>query len=380
MCKKKILFIMPALPGGGAEKVLVDILKRLDRSKFEISLLLTYCEGVYVEQIPHDIELIYIHKKSTLNHERLLRYLHIFGLYNRYVDIYYKRRIRKLLAERHFDTIVSFMEGEAVRLHSYIFDKADKNISWVHIDLLTKHWSESFFRNIDHEKNIYEAMDNVVFVSEEAKTKFIELFNHKKDNIFVIYNLIPKDEIISKANNEIISKRKFTIVLVGRLNSQKRFDKAIDVAELLHKDGVDFDMWILGEGELRSELENRISQKGLDGIVHLIGFKNPPYPYLDVADIYLSTSDSEGYPLTMCEALCIGLPIVSTKTSGPNEILENSKYGLLVDFDTESIYKGVSKLIENKALLSEYRKKALKRSEMFDPNATIRIIEGVISH
>lgn len=75
----------------------------------------------------------------------------------------------KLLKGEQFDTIVSFMEGAAVKFHSYIIHKANNNLSWVHIDLKQKHWSLDFFRNEKDEFRVYRKMDKIVFVSEDVK-------------------------------------------------------------------------------------------------------------------------------------------------------------------------------------------------------------------
>lgn len=376
--KKSVLFIMPALPGGGAEKVLIDILRRFDRDRFQLTLLLLFRDDVYTSSIPDDVEVLYLHRRSTLNHERIIRRLRMYGMYHRFVDWYYKPLVRRKLKGRRFDSIVSFMEGAAVRMHSFIMDKGNRNVSWVHIDLKTKHWSKDFFRSDHQERDIYERMDGVAFVSDESRDKFIELFDYDKSNLTTIYNLIPRDEIRRAAAQKDVRKEKFTIILVGRLNSQKRFDRAIDVAKKLREAGSDFEMRIIGEGELRGDLECRIEKYGLAGIVKLLGFRKPPYPDMAIADLYLSTSSSEGYPLTLCEALCLGLPVVSTKTTGPSEILDDSRYGLLVDHDIDSIYNGVKRMIDDEELREMYRVQSEKRSRMFDVEATMNRIVGFV--
>lgn len=127
----------------------------------------------------------------------------------------------KLLKGERFNTIVSFMEGAAVKFHSYIIHKANNNLSWVHIDLKQKHWSLDFFRNEKDEFKVYRKMDKIVFVSEDVKRMFLELYAIENDKCKVIYNLIDKNVIqrLAISNNAI--KRKFTICMVGRLNRQK---------------------------------------------------------------------------------------------------------------------------------------------------------------
>ena len=155
---------MPALPGGGAEKVLIDILKNFDTSEYQLTLLLEYEQEVYTSSIPEGVEVIYLYKKNNIWIERFHRGLSIVKCYHLFHSLLYGFAFRWLLRGRKFDTIVSFMEGEAVRIHSYLKSKAKRNVSWVHIDFQKKHWSLFFFRGKKHEYKCYSAMDNIVLV------------------------------------------------------------------------------------------------------------------------------------------------------------------------------------------------------------------------
>lgn len=166
--------------------------------------------------------------------------------------------------------------------------------------------------------------------------------------------------------------------MVGRLNPQKRYDRAINVAKRLRNEGYDFDLWILGDGNLEESLKNMSHEYGMDDRIHFLGFQKPSYHYMKEADIYLNTSEAEGYPLVICEALCLGLVIVATDISGASEILARSEYGLLVSEKEEDIYNGVKRLMDDAALREEYRAKALQRAEMFDVPTTMAQIYGLL--
>lgn len=376
--KKRILFIMPDLPSGGAEKVLIDILRNFDYTAYDVTLLLEYRQGVYLKDIPSQVRFKTMFGASNIWLERWHRLLGILHCGHLYHAIVHKLVLLFALRGMKFDTIVSFMEGEAVRLHSYITKKASNHVSWVHIDLKTKHWSKVFFKNDQHEKGIYEQMDKIVFVSDEARTKFLELFDIEKDKCCVQYNLIDAKTIRELAHSKKVEKEKLTICMVGRLNSQKRYDRAIEVANRLNNDGVDFQLWILGDGELETELKNEIKQKGLENKIFLKGFIKPPYPFMTQTDLFLSTSDSEGFSLVIAEAFCLGIPVVSTKTAGPVELIENNQYGILVDDDIDSIYNGVKRILINEKLKEYYSKKSLERSSIFLLEKTMTQIYSII--
>ena len=213
--KYNVLFIMPAMLNGGAEKVLIDILKHFDYDKYNVSLLLECKEGPYINDIPDEVELIYLHKKN-LWIERLYRYMIMLHCKWFVYQILCRFPLLWHFKGRNFDTIVSFMEGMAVRMHSYISDKADRNISWVHIDFKKKHWSLDFFSNEQEEYECYQKMDKIIFVSRDAKDRFKEIFKFEDYKLEVVYNLIDCDEIKKLANSKIIEKNKFTICMVGR--------------------------------------------------------------------------------------------------------------------------------------------------------------------
>lgn len=368
---------MPAMLNGGAEKVLIDILKHFDYSLFEVTLLLETKDGPYVEDIPEQVKLMYLHKKN-LWIERLYRYLIMFHckwlaylILCRFPVLWYTKGLQ-------FDTIISFMEGMAVKMHSYIFNKAVNNISWVHIDLKKKHWSLDFFENENEELECYRRMDNIVFVSQDAKNRFKELFEVDENKLKVIYNLIDCDWIVRLSQCKSVEKKKFTICMVGRLNRQKRYDRAFEVVRKLKNDGYSFELWILGSGELETELKEMVETQNINDIVSFKGFQKTVYPYMKEADVFLNTSESEGYPLTLCEALCLCLPIVATNITGSNEILANSKAGILVEENIESIYRGLKQMIDNNLLRKECSVNAMEFVKSFNVQNTMRQIYDLV--
>lgn len=376
--KKRILFIMPGLPGGGAEKVLIDILKNFDYESYEVTLFLEYREGTYLTDIPQDVNVQSLHKSNNLWFQRLHRRLMERNKYGIFHEIVYRPMFLWLMRGERYDAIISFMEGSAVKFHSYIINKAKNNISWVHIDLKKKHWSLDFFRNKEDEANCYKKMNKIIFVSNDARQRFLELYPIQPEKCSVIYNLIDAGSIKQQASLIYPHKRKSTICMVGRLNRQKRYDRAIEVANLLKRNGYDVDFWILGEGELELELKMQIKKYGLEDMFFLKGFIKPPYAYMAQADLLLNTSESEGFSLVIAEAFCLGIPVVSTKTSGYMGLLQQSQYGILVDENVDAIYHRVVTMIENEELRNKYVQKALERAGIFQVKETMNHIYSII--
>ena len=369
---KSVLFLMPSLPGAGAEKVLIEILRHIDYTQYNVSLFLEYREGVYLQDVPDKVSIIALHGPNNLWFQRLHRRLVERGWYAPFHELVYRRMFLSLLRGKRYDTIISFMEGSAVKFHSYIFDKGKRNISWVHIDFQQKHWSLDFFRDAEDERQCYEKMDKIIFVSNDAKTGFDSLFHLSAEKYAVHYNIIDADRIRRLSQMcTAEQKNKFTICMLGRLNTQKRHDRAISVAKTLKELGYDFELWIIGDGELREKLENQIIEAGLQDVVKLKGFINPPYSMLAQADIFLNTSEAEGFSLVVAEAFCLGIPVVSTNVSGPRELLGDSEYGILTSQEEKDIASAVRTMMDNSLLRKHYSVMSLTRSQMFNVDASM---------
>ena len=369
---KSVLFLMPSLPGAGAEKVLIEILRHIDYTQYNVSLFLEYREGVYLQDVPDKVSIIALHGPNNLWFQRLHRRLVERGWYAPFHELVYRRMFLSLLRGKRYDTIISFMEGSAVKFHSYIFDKGKRNISWVHIDFQQKHWSLDFFRDAEDERQCYEKMDKIIFVSNDAKTGFDSLYHLPAEKYAVHYNIIDADRIRRLSQMcTAEQKNKFTICMLGRLNTQKRHDRAISVAKTLKELGYDFELWIIGDGELRGKIEKQINEAGLQDVVKLKGFINPPYSMLAQADIFLNTSEAEGFSLVVAEAFCLGIPVVSTNVSGPRELLGDSEYGILTSQEEKDIASAVRTMMDNSLLRKHYSVMSITRSQMFNVDASM---------
>lgn len=375
MKKKKILFIVSYLLGGGTEKVLLTLLDNFNYSLFDVELLLIYNERLCLKNIPKLVKIRYLYRRRLCLREKI-----DYNFFSRFGIIYgYKYNIRFKIKKK-YSAIISFMEGHALCFHSYVLDKGDKNISWVHTDLLNNHYDIGKLFPTKLEERAYAAMNEIVFVSNDAKKQFEKLYSNNTTKKTVILNPIDYNYISSyKKKYELDSKnRVFNVVAVGRLVQVKAFDRLIRVAKRLKDDDYNFHVIIIGEGEECSKLDNLILEYKLEKNVSLLGFLNPPYSKMAEADLFLMTSLAEGYPLALCEAFCLGLPVVSTKVTGSIELIDNNKYGLLVDHDDESIYQGVKRLIDDEQLRLHYHEMSLERAKIFNIKETMNQVYNVL--
>lgn len=357
--KKEILFIHENLQGGGAEKVLLDIINNFNFSNYNITLLLVDKRGVYTSQINDHVKVLSLLSPQEISFLGYLRKVHIWFVVNSFMN----KKVNLLLGKSRFDTIISFMEGIAAKCHSFVCDRATKNVSWVHIDLLLNNWCLNVYKSIAEQRSVYEMMDKIVTVSDGAKESFMKVFPGLE--VDVVYNLIDKKQIFAKARQKPYKPRRFTVCNVGRLANQKRQDRIVEVAELCKEKHLNIDFLILGQGPLFKQLQEMINSKGLEDYVYLLGFKRNPYAFIGSSDVFLLTSDSEGYPLVVCESLCLGKPIVSTDITGPHELLKDGA-GILTSKEPRDIFDAIYKLYSNKDYLAECAKRSLAKSSIFD--------------
>lgn len=136
--------------------------------------------------------------------------------------------------------------------------------------------------------------------------------------------------------------------------------------------------WV-GDGGLRPQMESLRDKMGLKGMVEFTGFTKNPYPHIKDADIMMVTSDYEGFCLVICEAMCLGVPVVSTATAGPSEILGDNEYGILTDLSTDSLFTALSEWIENPETGRIYVDKALARPDEYSIEKTMAAINNLIT-
>ena len=229
------------------------------------------------------------------------------------------------------------------------------------------------------EQYCYSKFNQIICVSDTVKTNFIKKF--KLENVIRIYNPIDKVDILKKANvtcqypqtgNDI----KF--ITIGRLVHQKGYDRLLSVMKQLKDNGIHCKLLILGEGEMYHTLSKYIEENNLSDDIMLYGFQANPYQYLKNADCFICSSRSEGFSLVIAEALVLGKPVISTYCSGPNELLEEGKYGILIPNTEQDLYYGLKSIVTNKMLLESYKLKSQLKAKDFDISSSIKEIESIL--
>ena len=378
MKKKRLLFFANSLYGGGAEKVLQTLLISLDSYKYDITLY-SVNEDVLNNKYPSNIKYKYIFKQHANNiisrlWAKIANKIKLIIYYNLSPVWFYR-----LFVRGEYDTEIAFIEGYSTRIISGSTNKHSRKIAWMHTDLKNNHWTKIAFRNDKEEAKVYSKFNNIVCVSNSVKDIMIELF--ESGDYITIYNPID-DKTIQKLSKSVpkLKGRNDTIKLIsiGRLVSEKGYDRLLLIVKQLISEGIKVSLTILGEGGDRQQLEEYIKSNNLANHVFLPGFIDNPYAIMAQHDIFVCSSRAEGYSLVIAEAMILELPIISTNCSGPVELLENGKYGIITENCDDALYKGIKSMITDINLYNTYKSKATARGKHFSLSKQISEIEKII--
>lgn len=369
LVKKNILFSIPHLSSGGAEKILVDILNNLNYDDYNITLFLIERHGINLERLDSRIKVI--SSNDTIYGDIRDKIKRSYKVLRYFPKLYYRLNIKD-----EYDVEVAFLEGLSTKLIGNSNNSKSKKITWVHCNFEKNNWTKAYYIK-NEESKIYNRYNNIIFVSNEAKDAFDRVFINNNVDKEVIYNPIIIDDIIEKSKEIDISFDKKTIIAVGRLTEPKGFDRLIKAHSTLVKE-YDHDLIILGEGELRDNLFELISKLSVEDTVKMKGFIKNPYPFISAADIFVLSSISEGYPLVIGEALALEKPIVSTNISGSREMLGGGKYGMLCESSYDGLVNSLREILKSDVVFEEYKNKSILGKESLDHKIVIKKIESLL--
>ena len=204
-------------------------------------------------------------------------------------------------------------------------------------------------------------VSHIIPNSEETSRMVLKNFDlpeiHKKAK--VVYHGIDLEEYDSKPNEKLLSSADIILGNAGRLTLQKGQKYLVDVAEELKNRGLKFKLVIAGDGELKDDLMRIVKEKGLTNEIELLGFVKDMERFYHTIDIFLLSSEWEGFGYVIVEAMAAGKPVIAFNKSSNPEIISDGKNGFLVDFpDVKQFADETEKLIRNKSLREKMGKDA----------------------
>jgi len=352
--RKKLLISAVHMDFGGIEKTLINLLNNIDYEKYEVDLLLLLNNGPLLSGISKNVKVITPYNKiigKIINNNNLISKIIKHALYNKYTASLY-------VLNKKYDVAIDYAGYYDFITYYTINTNALRKYIWVHNQ-------PRFIINSNVTKK-YKFFDKVVFVSNANKKEMQKLYPTYKKKYNVMWNLIEKPA----TNGDTIEwKNGLKILAVGRLCEQKRYDKLLEVASILKKDKVDFSIKILGNGPLKDELKVKAKELNVLDVVSFEGAHSNVGDYMKSADLYIMTSDFEGLPTVILEALSYGLPILGISIPPLEEIKEKiaiDKTITLVDDDLKKLAKAIKKYkkqLTKELDIEEYNKNNIKTFE-----------------
>lgn len=353
MEKAKVLLTVNTLLGGGVGKSVVDVANSLDPERFDVTLV-SMLDGSFSRRLNKNV-----YYKSYFN-KKTIKYFYL--LLNRFP----KKILYRYFFREKYDIEIAYATVMAPIIQASN-NMSSKKIVYQHVQ--GGDMPLAYYKDFNAMKKSFDRFDGVVCVSNSVKDDYIRRMGSVK-NVKVLYNILDIEDILHKSEenieNEYLSREKIRIVSCGRLSKEKGFDRLINVSEKLLLNGVDHELWIIGNGQEYENLDNSIKLKGLQKNVFLLGFQENPYKYIKHCDVYCSASSLEGFSLVIAEAIILGLPIVAINSCGPDELLNYGEYGCLTTNCDDELYNSIRDILVDKERRNYYKQQSEKRIEFFD--------------
>ena len=190
----------------------------------------------------------------------------------------------------------------------------------------------------------------------------------KLKEVDVVYNILDSN-IVEKSKEPVEQKSKrhrLNLVSVGRLEYVKGYDRLIDAMSVLVNDyNFDVGLTLVGDGSQRANLEREAVEQGLTNNIFFVGSRSNPYPYVAEADVYICPSREEGFNIALLEAMTLGKPVIATNSAGPAEILDNGKYGILVENTINGLFFGILDSYSSQEKIAKHIQNSQIRSKQF---------------
>ena len=375
--KIKILFRHRSMEMGGVEKVMLSLLKNLDKEKFDMTVLLSLNQGELRNEFPHHVRKIYlVDGKEDLSTNPVLQKIQL--LQRKWKLEKFRKNPEKIdreILKNEFDVEIAmtYNDFDPVLNSS---NKNSKKIGWFHSEIDLPKLQPLVPQILEQ----FPQFDHMVYCSE----KIMQIMHRSYPNLqyppeSVIINAVPVDEIRKKSEEKIPDfKNRPVFVSVGRLHTRKGHHKLMDAHHKLLKEGFEHSVVIIGDGE---ELPNLlIQQKKLcvEETFILAGNKMNPYPYIKNADFFIMPSESEAWPLVISEALILQKPIIATRVGDVELMIEDDKTGHLIRYDTSEIYEAMKKFLTDETFVQNIKENLIYIDKQFDNQKIFDAVEKII--
>lgn len=339
----KILQVIPSFDVAGAETMCVQLSVELKKKGHDVRVATLYNRksSLYESLEKAGIKIYWIDKKRGID-------LTIFSKINKAIKDFEPDVVHTHLYTQIYTILPAAANRIKRKIHT-IHSVADKDCKW-YVKIANK-----FFYRFGNMK--------FVALNEKVKESIAIEYNINSSNIHTVSNGIDLEKCIPKASYELNGN--FKIVHVGRFSKEKNHERLISSFEIFKSKVANSELHLVGNGELIDCIKSIVSNKKLTGSVFFHGLVDNVYPILHDSDAFILTSDYEGAPMSLLEAMGTGLPIISTNVGGISDILTNDVNGILTSVDEKDIAESVYRIYIDDEFRTTIGKAALKESKEY---------------
>lgn len=331
-----IAIFVPSLRGGGAERVMLTLANAFAERGHKVDLVLAKAEGPYLPEVAERVRVI------DLGAPRVLRAL--WPLY-RYLR---SAKPDSMLSALNYANVIAIIAWKLARVPTYLAVSERSSLA-IQPERLIGKITRYLMRSL------YPKADKVICVSKGIEGDMQRLIGVSSNKTVTIYNPVDVDAIQEKMNAPLDhpwfnAKAAPVVLAAGRLTEAKDYPTLLKAFAQLRK-GRDVRLVILGQGEEETKLRTLAKDLGIARDVDFAGFHGNPFAWMARCDLFVISSAWEGFPNVLVQAMACGTPIVSTNCrTGPDEILENGKWGRLVPVgDENALCMAMAKTLTEKA-------------------------------
>lgn len=351
---KKILFILTSLKMGGAENLTVNIIERLDKTKYDVTVL-SYAP---LSETPLEQRLQNMNVKIKTIYRRFKYDISVFARIKSFI-----KKLKPDVVHTHSTTLAYALYG-VKKAHI-------KNLIDTTHSMACHDYPRKFHRKV-YNKAFHKYGVTPVAIGSQVKLSMMEMFGLDDNQIVTIVNGIDLRKFLPKENYQPDKE----LVTVARLEPIKNQILSIRAMRFVVDKQPDVKLFLYGSGSQQDALQEEIRKLQLSENVFLCGSTTAVPSVLQKHDIYLSTSKVEGLPLGFVEAMAVGLPIIATNVGGVPDVVSDGNNGILINsFDEQEIANAIIELISDKERCEKIRVENLKKSKQFDLDVMVKKYE-----
>ena len=333
--KKRLLFTAHSLNVGGIETALINLVNRINLEKYQVDILLEKKEGIFLDKVKEEIT---VREFKVYNNKNVI--------------------IRKILnlSKRLIYTATDYHTYDfscCYATYSLSGSKLSKiasvnNSIYIHSNYEHLYTKEKDFREFFDNRDIRN-FKHIIFVSNQAKDSFLKYYKEEETKCLVLNNFINTKEIEEKKKVKIEEKKpkdKTLFMFIGRLDdTSKKLGRAIHLIKEIKK----AELWIIGDGKDKDKYQEMVKKEKLENRIKFLGAKKNPFPYMNIADYIILTSDYEGFPVTYLEAITLHKPLITTIDVSDDKLDIGKDYAFIISKDQQEMVNQVKEILkENK--------------------------------